>query len=128
MPDAKLIQPNQYVRRIPEKNLLYRIIQEAWPKFHMLRDRNLPFFVQDEFYDFLECGVLENGFVRIYCYDCPYSGVVAFSRLDPRWGLFQNKGRDEVFLFTDAEKIRLRENSDKNLFKNFKNNQKKRGF
>jgi hypothetical protein len=41
--------------------------------------KNFPFFIKDEFNDFLKCGIPEYGVVRTYCHNCRYSRVVAFS-------------------------------------------------
>ncbi len=72
----------KYQRRQPEQNLLYRIVQTYWPIFVHEQKRIgkiLPLFVQDEFYNFLSCGIPENGFIRTYCHQCRHSGIVPFS-------------------------------------------------
>ncbi len=56
-----------YERHQPEKTLLYQIIKQHYPDFLSemeAQDRPLPGYVQDEFEGFLECGRLENGFLR----------------------------------------------------------------
>jgi hypothetical protein len=71
-----------YQRRRPEKTLLYRTIEAYWPLFVVEQARvgkKLPLFIHQEFDDYLKCGIPEFGFVRTYCYQCQYSGVVAFS-------------------------------------------------
>jgi hypothetical protein len=71
-----------YQRRQPEKTLLYRTIETYWPMFVIEQARvgkKLPLFIHQEFDDYLKCGIPEFGFVRTYCYQCQYSGVVAFS-------------------------------------------------
>jgi len=72
----------RYQRHRPEQGLVYRTIESYWPKFVEEKRRVgkvLPLFILDEFQNFLACGILENGFVRTYCDQCRYSGVVAFS-------------------------------------------------
>ena len=71
-----------YQRRQPEKTLLYRTIETYWPMFVIEQARvgkRLPLFIYQEFDDYLKCGIPEFGFVRTYCYECQFSGVVAFS-------------------------------------------------
>lgn len=72
----------KYDRRHPEESLLFRTVQSYWPVFLYEQKRVgkvLPHFVKDEFEDFLKCGIAEHGFVRTYCHECRYSGIVAFS-------------------------------------------------
>jgi hypothetical protein len=40
---------------------------------------DLPKFVEQEFRDFLTCGVLEHGFARLRCGDCAFERRVPFS-------------------------------------------------
>ena len=71
-----------YKRHRPEKNLLYRTVQTYWPEFVEQQKRVgrvLPLFIHNEFEKFLECGIPEHGFVRIYCHQCQHSGIVPFS-------------------------------------------------
>ena len=74
--------PELYERHRPEQGLFYRLIETYWPIF--LREqarvgRTLPIFIRDEFEKYLKCGIPEHGFIRTYCYECQYSGIVAFS-------------------------------------------------
>ncbi|WP_413580750.1 transposase zinc-binding domain-containing protein [Bdellovibrio sp. HCB288] len=76
------IHNKSYRRHRPEQNLLYRKIETYWPIFLKEQQRvgkALPHFVRDEFDGFLECGIPENGFVRVYCYGCRHSGIIPFS-------------------------------------------------
>ncbi len=41
--------------------------------------RRLPKYVEREFDDFLRCGRLEHGFMRVVCGDCKHEKLVAFS-------------------------------------------------
>jgi ribosomal protein S27E len=71
-----------YERHRPEKTVLYQIISEYYPLFREHLDdqgATLPEFVQREFEDFLQCGRLENGFIRVACEDCKHERLVAFS-------------------------------------------------
>ena len=43
------------------------------------RERTLPTHVQREFGDYLKCGRLEHGFLRVRCADCHAERLVAFS-------------------------------------------------
>lgn len=79
---AEQIQNFQYQRRRPEESLLYRTIQTYWPIFLKEQEKAgkyIPHFINDEFSDYLKCGIPEYGFVRTYCYHCKGSGIVAFS-------------------------------------------------
>ena len=42
--------------------------------------RTLPAYVRAEFEDFLDCGRLEQGFLRVKCNSCRFERLVAFSR------------------------------------------------
>ena len=71
-----------YQRHQPEQTLLYQIIEEYYPEFQASLEANgrtLPRYVQREFEDFLTCGRLEFGFMRVRCEDCKYERLVAFS-------------------------------------------------
>jgi hypothetical protein len=64
------VAPYPYVRHRPELTLLYQVIEHHLPEFKAeLRDqhRALPRFVLREFDDYLRCGRLEHGFVRVKC-------------------------------------------------------------
>src|SRR5206468_4536037 len=41
--------------------------------------RTLPLHIQREFDDYLKCGLLEYGFLRVHCEDCSHEKMVAFS-------------------------------------------------
>ncbi len=58
------------VRHKPEQTLLYQLVEQHWPEFQkQLGDtgRFLPRHVTREFEDYLACGRLENGFLRVRC-------------------------------------------------------------
>ena len=76
----------RYHRHQPEDTSLYPIIEQNLP---VLRDTlqqqeaSLPGFVLAEFEDYLRCGRLEHGFVRVKCplrqTGCRHEHLVAFS-------------------------------------------------
>ena len=71
-----------YERRRPEQTLLYRLVAEHYPRFLALladQGRSLPHYVQREFDDFLRCGILEHGFLRVQCQECHSERLVGFS-------------------------------------------------
>ena len=71
-----------YVRHKPEQSLLYQLIERHWPDFqsHLSEAGSfLPRHVTREFDEYLECGQLEHGFLRVRCEDCHHEHLVAFS-------------------------------------------------
>ena len=71
-----------YHRHRPEQTLLYQIIEHHYPEFASLmsaQGRSLPGFVQREFADYLKCGRLEHGFLRVRCSECRAEKLLAFS-------------------------------------------------
>ena len=71
-----------YQRRRPEQTLLYQLVESYYPEFLDVlaaQGRSLPTYVQREFEDFLRCGRLEHGFLRVRCADCHVERLVAFS-------------------------------------------------
>lgn len=87
----------RYERRCPERTLLYQLVAEHYPRFIELlatQGRSLPEYVQREFEvaparpasatlvrpftpDFVKCGILEHGFLRIRCQDCRSTRLAA---------------------------------------------------
>jgi len=71
-----------YVRHRPETTLLYQIVQEYWPEFQAElanHDKYLPAYVKKEFDEYLKCGRLEHGFLRVRCESCHEEKLIAFS-------------------------------------------------
>lgn len=69
-----------YERRRPEQTLLYRLVAEHYPRFLALladQGRSVPHYVRREFDDFLKCGILEHGFLRVRCRDCKSERLAA---------------------------------------------------
>jgi hypothetical protein len=72
----------RYARHRPERTLLYQLVQEYYPalKAHLAaQGRALPGYVEQEFEDYLRCGCLEHGFLRVRCDSCHAEHLVAFS-------------------------------------------------
>ena len=78
-----LSSPFSYHRHQPEKTTLYKLIQENLLNFYQQIDneqeKNLPDFVKKEFEEFLKCGLLSHGFLRLQCTSCKQEKLVAFS-------------------------------------------------
>jgi len=71
-----------YVRHRPETTLLYQIVREYWPEFQAElanHGKYLPAYVTKEFDEYLKCGILEHGFLRVKCESCHDERAVAFS-------------------------------------------------
>lgn len=70
-----------YQRHRPEQTLLYRIVEQYYPEFVALAGQGavLPGYVQRAFEDYLNCGRLEHGFLRVRCESCHVEHLVAFS-------------------------------------------------
>ena len=80
--NATTSQSSSYERHQPEHTLLYQLVQQHYPTFKAsLEDQgqSLPCYIQQEFDDFLQCGRLEYGFLRVRCEDCHHERLVAFS-------------------------------------------------
>jgi ribosomal protein S27E len=71
-----------YARHRPEETLLYQVIDDHYVDFIAqleAQGRALPKFVRREFEDYLKCGRLEHGFLRLRCSDCHAEQLLAFS-------------------------------------------------
>lgn len=71
-----------YQRHRPEKSLLYQSVSKHYPVFRQQmaeEGRILPGYVRQEFEDYLKCGRLEHGFLRVRCETCHEGCLVAFS-------------------------------------------------
>jgi Transposase zinc-binding domain len=76
--------PPAYVPRYPSQTVLYRVVADHLETFLASLDadldaRGLPAYVAREFYDYLQCGVLAYGFLRLGCDTCPKELLLAFS-------------------------------------------------
>ena len=78
-PDRGVVR---YERHWPETTLLYQLVDEHYPAFAermVVHGTPLPAYVQREFEDYLHCGRLEHGFVRVRCESCRAEHLVALS-------------------------------------------------
>ncbi|MFT5138926.1 MAG: hypothetical protein ACI9CB_000555 [Rhodothermales bacterium] len=67
---------------LPAPPALYAIIEAHYPRFLEAveySNGHLPAFVRQEFEDYLKCGLLEHGFLRVKCDGCRHEHLVAFS-------------------------------------------------
>ena len=81
--DASLgVGAPDYARHRPEHTLLYQLVEEYYPVFKTrlaAQGTALPGYVEREFDDYLACGRLEHGFLRVRCDSCHAERLVAFS-------------------------------------------------
>tara|TARA_Y100001938_G_scaffold6667_1_gene8228 strand:- start:1526 stop:1786 length:261 start_codon:yes stop_codon:yes gene_type:complete len=67
-----------YQRHRPEQTLLYQLVEKHYPAFAEMmqfQGKALPYHVLkefEEFEEFLKCGRLEHGFLRVVCDECGY--------------------------------------------------------
>lgn len=77
--------PARYRPRSPEGTVLHRVVRENLESFLAeARERSehgfgLPRFVDDEFRNYLACGVISRGFMRVVCGSCGDEILVGFS-------------------------------------------------
>lgn len=83
MSAARALGAYTYQRHQPEHTTLYKIVQENLETFLRLVEeecgRPLPDFVEEEFREYLKCGILAHGFLRAKCESCSHEHLVAFS-------------------------------------------------
>ena len=73
-----------YQPRQPSETILYHVVAEHLETFlaTVAADptaTGLPTYVKEEFYAYLQCGLLAHGFVRLGCDTCPHQMLLAFS-------------------------------------------------
>ncbi len=70
-----------YRRRRPEETALYRCVERHWPAFREQAEEQggLPKFVEREVEEYLRCGILEHGCLRLACARCGFERLVGFS-------------------------------------------------
>ena len=73
-----------YEPREPSSTVLYNVIVEHLETFLASLDddpdaKGLPAYVQREFYDYVQCGILAHGFLRLGCDTCKQEVLLAFS-------------------------------------------------
>jgi hypothetical protein len=76
--------PPAYVPRDPCQTILYQVVADHLETFLAILAADptatgLPAYVVDEFYAYLQCGILAHGFVRLGCDTCPHQMLLAFS-------------------------------------------------
>lgn len=73
---------SRYERHRPEQTHFYQIANKHYPDFLVqlaAEGESMPDHVHREFTDFLKCGLLEHGFLRVRCESCHHEKLVAFS-------------------------------------------------
>jgi hypothetical protein len=81
---AMSLLAGDYRPRRAEHTVLYRVIAEHLDAFleavrRQADGASLPAFVEQEFRDFLTCGMLAHGFARLRCTECALERLVPFS-------------------------------------------------
>ncbi len=76
--------PAAYTPRDPSTTVLYQVVADHLETFLATIDadptaKGLPGYVRDEFYAYLQCGILAHGFLRLGCDTCPHKMLLAFS-------------------------------------------------
>src|SRR5215831_10189272 len=76
--------PPAYVPRDPSQTVLYRDVADHLETSLASRAadpdaRGLPAYAERELYDYLQCGVLAHGFLRLGCDTCQHELLLAFS-------------------------------------------------
>jgi hypothetical protein len=76
--------PPAYVPRDPSQTVLYQVIADHLETFLASLDADpdatgLPVYVQRELYDYLQCGILAHGFLRLGCDTCHKELMLPFS-------------------------------------------------
>ncbi len=76
--------PAAYTPRDPSTTVLYQVVADHLETFLATIDddptaKGLPQFVKDEFYAYLQCGILAHGFLRLDCDSCPHKMLLAFT-------------------------------------------------
>ena len=73
-----------YEPRDPSSTILYKVVAEHLETFLASFEadpdaKGLPAYVEREFYDYLQCGILAHGFLRLGCDTCHKEMLLAFS-------------------------------------------------
>jgi len=76
--------PIQYERRRPETSILYQLVSEHMETFFKTvesrpKGRVFPSYVRKEFQGYLNCGRLDQGFLKLVCDGCEKTHLLAFS-------------------------------------------------
>src|SRR5438876_7059121 len=78
------LAPATYRPRAPEQSVLHTVVRMHLETFlreaaDRTDDTGLPRFVEDEFREFLTCGVLAHGVARLRCEACGLDRLLPFS-------------------------------------------------
>jgi hypothetical protein len=76
------VAASRYERHRPERTLLYQLVEEHYPALKAqlaTQGSTVPAYVEREFDEYLKCGRLEHGFLRVRCESCRAEHLVAFS-------------------------------------------------
>ncbi|MBS0590054.1 MAG: transposase zinc-binding domain-containing protein, partial [Proteobacteria bacterium] len=79
---ATLSPAPRHARHAPERTRLYALVRDYYDAFLArlaAEGRALPDYVREEFEEYLRCGRLEHGFLRVRCEACHAERLVAFS-------------------------------------------------
>src|SRR5207245_9765163 len=76
--------PSSYVPHDPSQTILYRVVADHLETFLTSLDadpaaKGLPAYVQRELYDYVQCGVLAHGLLRLGGDTCQHELLLAFS-------------------------------------------------
>jgi hypothetical protein len=77
----------RYAQHRPEQTLLYQLVERYYPELAELmadQGRSLPRYVCREFDEYLKCGRLEYGILRLRCDACHAERLLAFSCTNSR--------------------------------------------
>jgi hypothetical protein len=91
-----------YYRHQPEQTELHSVIAKHYPRFVDEIGRSggyLPKFVRQEFEDYLKCGLLEHGFLRVRCDSSSLDHLQAAS-INYRIAIGPHAGRKALSLFS----------------------------
>ncbi len=86
--------PAAYTPRDPGTTVLYQVVADHLETFLATIDadptaKGLPGYVRDEFYAYLQCGILAHGFLKLGCDSCPHKMLLALrTRACPQHGSF----------------------------------------
>jgi hypothetical protein len=72
---SELHEDPRYKRHRPEETVLYRVVAAHWACFRERVEEvgPLPRFVVKEIEEYLRCGILEHGHVRVACEQCGFA-------------------------------------------------------
>src|SRR5690606_19531800 len=71
--------PSIYKPRRPEKSVLHQIIRKSYQTWKTAGDLPCAHHIDQEFQDYLQCGILANGCAHAHCEGCDREFLIAFS-------------------------------------------------